>query len=252
MKLFRALTPTVIEVSSLETAEIIKLLDNSFRDVFFSFGNEVALMAERLGLDAHEVIAAANTGYARTNIARPGFVGGPCLHKDPHILMDSMTDVDYRIRLIAAAREVNESLVPHVLGVAKRHFATAKSTPTSITVMGLAFKGRPDTDDTRNSPSLDMIDALRREFPDATLRGQDHVVSAEDTKQLGLVPVDDRGAFEGASLVVIMNNNARYEQLDIEERSQLMSSPGLICDCWNVLPKGGELKEGVTRYVLGA
>src|SRR5205807_1526903 len=80
--LFRLITPKIVRVSSLETAEMIKLINNTYRDLTFAFANEVALIAERMGLSAAEMIRAANVDYPRSNIAQPGFVGGPCLEKD--------------------------------------------------------------------------------------------------------------------------------------------------------------------------
>jgi len=77
--LFRLITPKIVRVSSLETAEMIKLINNTYRDLTFAFANEVALIAERMGLSAAEMIHAANVDYARSNVAQPGFVGGPCL-----------------------------------------------------------------------------------------------------------------------------------------------------------------------------
>ena len=68
MDVFRKLTPTIIQVSSIKTAEMIKLIDNSFRDVRFAYANEVSLMCENLGIDVHECITKANVGYPRNNI----------------------------------------------------------------------------------------------------------------------------------------------------------------------------------------
>ncbi len=76
-------------VSGIETAEIIKLVSNTFRDVQFAFANEVARRVRRVRRQRHEVISAGKLGYNRTNIPLPGVVGGPCLEKDPHILMES-------------------------------------------------------------------------------------------------------------------------------------------------------------------
>lgn len=90
MDLFRRLTPTVIQVSSLETAEMIKLIDNSYRDVIFAFANEITLLAENFGVDSHECITKANIHYARNNIPLPSpGVGGPCLSKDPYLMRAS-------------------------------------------------------------------------------------------------------------------------------------------------------------------
>src|SRR5579875_2407707 len=88
--LFSRLTHTIVRVDNPETAEMIKLVDNTYRDVSFAFGNEVARACVAIGINAHDVIKFGKLGYPRTNVARPGLVGGPCLEKDPHILLHSL------------------------------------------------------------------------------------------------------------------------------------------------------------------
>ena len=90
--LFSRLTSTIMRVSSLEAAEMIKLIDNTSRDVRFAFANEVARACDAAGINAGEVIRVGKFGYPRTDVALPGLVGGPCLEKDPHILMASLAD----------------------------------------------------------------------------------------------------------------------------------------------------------------
>ena len=84
-KLFNKITNQINIVSSWETAEIIKLSDNTFRDVSFAFGNEISRVCNAFDVDCYEVIENGKANYPRTNIAKPGLVGGPCLEKDPHI-----------------------------------------------------------------------------------------------------------------------------------------------------------------------
>ena len=110
MNIFHRITPTLLNVTSIETAEIIKLLDNVYRDTQFALGNEVAEICEVLGLNGKEVVRAANLGYERTKIALPGYVGGPCLEKDPYILAYSLKELVYEPKLIMRARTVNEKL----------------------------------------------------------------------------------------------------------------------------------------------
>lgn len=247
---FQRLTPTLLKVSDIRTAELIKLLDNSFRDMFFAFGNEVALLCEAIGVDAAEVIKAANLGYERTNIAWPGFVGGPCLEKDPHILMRSLEEFEHVPRLVEAARSLNERLVRHVFERAID--AVGRRDGLSVTVMGMAFKGQPDTDDMRGSPSLHMLELLRKELPDARIRAQDFVVADAALAKLGVEPVGVEGAFDGANVVLIMNNNRGYHTLDFESLAARMATPGVIYDAWNVVYRQIELPQGVTLRVLGA
>jgi UDP-N-acetyl-D-mannosaminuronic acid dehydrogenase len=247
--IFRRLTPTIIAVSDLRTAEIIKLLDNSYRDLFFAFGNEVALMCESAGISAREVISAANMGYERTNIAKPGFVGGPCLEKDPHILIHSLAPGGFVPNLIRTGRLLNESLVDHVLDFVRARLPRDRK--PVISLLGLAFKGRPDTDDLRGSTALLMIERIREQLPDATLRGQDYVVKSEQIAKLGIEPVSDTEAFQGADAALIMNNNHRYSTLDIETVARTMNRPGLVFDAWAVFSPKVDLPEGVKLHVLG-
>jgi nucleotide sugar dehydrogenase len=248
-QMFQRITPTILKVSDVRTAELIKLLDNSFRDMFFAFGNEVAVLCEKLGVDGIEVIKTANLGYARTNIAWPGFVGGPCLEKDPHILIDSLTDVGHVPRMVQAARTLNEELVSHVFERAMTTLGNRDG--LEIAIMGLAFKGEPDTDDLRGSPALLMIDRIRRELPDARIKAQDYMVRESEIVRLGLTPADDVEIFRDSDIVFIMNNNRRYRTLDVEARAAAMKRPSVIFDAWNVVYRNVDLPEGVTLRALG-
>ena len=88
----------------------MKLINNCHTDLIYSYGNEVALFAERLSLDPMELIRAANLDYPRPDLARPGFVGGGCLSKDPYILMASAETVGHEPWLVGHARRLNEHL----------------------------------------------------------------------------------------------------------------------------------------------
>lgn len=253
--IFQRLTPTTIKVSSLEAAEVIKLLDNSYRDHMFAFGNEVALLCDAAGLDGIEVIRAANTGYERTKIAMPGFVGGPCLHKDPHILQDSLTDFGFVPALVREGRALNESLSDRVIDMLLRELpADAASITAKIAICGVAFKGRPETDDTRATPAIELIAALRRRFPKAKICGQDFAVSDEGIAELGIEPASIDAAFGGSSIVIVANNNAKYQWLNLDALAASMKRPAVVFDVWSVLPmdeKAAEV-EGVAMRRLGS
>ena len=253
-QLFQRVTPTTIRVSSLEAAELIKLLDNSYRDLFFSFGNEVSMLCEAAGLDGIEVINAANSGYERTNIARPGLVGGPCLEKDPHILAVSMREFDYVPKLITTGRALNEELPNDIIRLIDQHMeATPLASDAKIAVCGLAFKGRPETDDLRGTPAKYLIKSLRERHPNARLVGQDFAVKDDGIRSLGLEPVSLEEAFAGSQLVLIANNNAKYQWIDIDKLCASMAKPGLVFDIWSVLQTNqGQVQEGVRYTRLGS
>lgn len=251
-QIFQRITPTTIRVSSLESAELVKLLDNSYRDLFFSFGNEVALLAEAAGLDGIEIINAANTGYERTNIARPGLVGGPCLEKDPHILRVSMERYGFVPKLIATGRQLNEDLPVSILKLVDEVTEDLGPKP-KIAICGLAFKGRPETDDLRGTPSKYVIEAVKERYPDAEVVGQDFAVKDADIETLGLAAVDVDGAFKDAKLVIIANDNMRYRNIELDRLMDTMAKPGVVFDVWDALQADRTVTpEGVTYIRLGS
>ena len=108
--IFKKVTKVNLIVSSLETAELIKLVDNSQRDVYFSYANEIAKICDELKISATEVINTGKYKYGRTNLAFPGPVGGPCLIKDTYILNESLKNKKSKPNIALAARRINENL----------------------------------------------------------------------------------------------------------------------------------------------
>ncbi len=251
-QIFQRITPTTIRVSSLEAAELVKLLDNSYRDLSFAFGNEVALLCEAAGLDGIEVITAANTGYERTSIARPGFVGGPCLEKDPHILRVSMEQYGFVPQLVVTGRRLNEELPQRIVELLDENCPDPGPTP-KIAICGLAFKGRPETDDLRGTPATFLVKAIQQRFPQATIVGQDFAVSPSDIKDFGLEPKGIDDAFRDASIVIIANNNAKYQLLEPDKLMATMAKPGIVFDVWDVLQVDpASTPDGTEYYRLGS
>ena len=136
--LFSRVTRRIVPVGSLEAAELVKLVNNCHTDLIYSYGNEVALMAERWGLDPLEVIRAANLDYPRPDLAKPGYVGGGCLSKDPYILMSAARAVGYTPWLVGQARGLNEHLP---LRVAERIVALIREARGSAEGARLAVMG---------------------------------------------------------------------------------------------------------------
>lgn len=167
LEVTRALYSTVVEhlvpVSSPATAEMVKLLENTFRAVNVALVNEVALMCEKLGLDVWEVIEAASTkpyGFMRFEPG-PG-LGGHCIPVDPHYLAWKLKLLDYNARFIQLASEINTSMPNHVVHkIVDALNEEGKPVKGSrLLVLGVAYKR--DVNDTRESPALDIIRLLQR------------------------------------------------------------------------------------------
>ena len=237
-RLFRNLTHTIQVVSSLETAEMIKLVDNVSRDVNFAFANEVALLCDEFGVSAHEVIRTANTDYERTNVALPGPVAGPCLSKDPHILYQSLRP-EARNSVLAsitrAGRATNEYLADYAARQVAELLGEAGNVECPVvSLLGLAFKGRPETGDLRGSMAHPILEALRARLPGAEFRGYDPIALPVEVEEWGL-PFHDRmeTALDGAHVGLILNNHPVFERMDVSALSSNMAKPSLIYDFWS-------------------
>lgn len=110
---------SVINVSSAEVAEAVKLFANSQRDVLFGLANEYALICEQLGLDLYEIAEAGSVDYPRSGLSRPGPVGGQCLPKDTYLLASSLTPARSS-GVVLAARHVNESVIARIRANGRR------------------------------------------------------------------------------------------------------------------------------------
>ncbi len=223
VRLFRHIAPTIVTTSSLEAAELVKLVNNSFRDVIFGFANQLALLCDRFHLPVAQVIKAANEGYPRDRIPHPSpGVGGICLRKDPFLFAASAAKVGVSVPLSIAARELNRSLPELIADKIVRHALEQQHTlhRVSIGFLGLAFKGKPETSDTRGSTSLDVADALRRRGFSFDFHAHDPLVSEEEIRVLGMVPGSIQDVFKRADFVIMMINHHAYKSLDFAELSQ--------------------------------
>lgn len=159
--LYRRVMQTVVPVSSTETAEMTKLLENTFRAVNIALVNEMAQACDRLGVDVFEVIEAAATkpfGYMKFTPG-PG-IGGHCIPLDPHYLAWKMKTLNYRTRLIELAGEVNSEMPRFVVEKVRDALNDISRSlrGSRVLVLGVAYKR--DIGDVRESPALDIIRLL--------------------------------------------------------------------------------------------
>jgi UDP-N-acetyl-D-mannosaminuronic acid dehydrogenase len=234
---FRRLTSSIVLVSGIETAEIIKLISNTFRDVQFAFANEVARVCDAFGVSAHEVISAGKIGYNRTNIPLPGLVGGPCLEKDPHILMESARTRGISLEITKAGRLVNERQPQETVDFISSEIERRElAGPLKINILGMAFKGQPETSDLRGSMSIKVLDALKKAHPEAQIGVYDpitpqEVLAAEFPDEQVFTRFGD--AVSGASVVVIANNHPSLGTISPRTINEFMSPDGFVYDYWN-------------------
>lgn len=255
-QLFQFLTPTVVRVHDAETAEMIKLVDNAQRDVQFAYANEIARACDAVGISAAEVIRAGKLGYPRTNLPMPGPVGGPCLEKDPHILAEGLRGYGIEPEITLAARRLNERQPSEVVAYLKtleEHLGGFGKHP-AISLLGLAFKGQPATDDLRGTMARHVLTALREAFPDAAFRGYDAVVQKDAIREFGLEPCASlEDAFDGASIALILNNHPVFPGMPLSTLAGRMAAPAMVYDLWNCFDAAElHMPEGAGYVALGS
>jgi len=255
-QLFGQMTPTTIAMESLESAELVKLVDNTYRDLSFGFANEIAKLCGHAGISARDVIRAGKLGYPRTNVPMPGPVGGPCLEKDPHILAESAKQWGVDMPITLAGRNTNQDQPKEIAKMLKvwveRLPGFAKA--PRISILGLAFKGNPATDDLRGTMALPICTELRQVFPQAAFSSYDPLVtSSEASAYFGFGVLDDmQSAFNGSDIVIIQNNHPEFQNMDISALADGINRPGIVYDLWNMHDDISEsMPEGVVALSLG-
>ena len=215
----------VVEVSSPEVAELAKILENTFRAVNIGLVNEMAVISDRLGIDVWEVIDAAATkpyGFMRF-FPGPG-LGGHCIPIDPLFLSWKMKTLQYRTRFIELAAEVNAEMPLYVIRrVAEALNSVRKPVNGSrVLILGVAYK--PDVNDIRESPALDIIALLHQRG--AVVEYHDpHVPSLQlDSGDLDSVELTaDR--LEAADLVVIATDHCDVDYEAVGRHASLVVDP---------------------------
>ncbi|WP_327322123.1 nucleotide sugar dehydrogenase [Streptomyces sp. NBC_01210] len=250
--LFRALTPDIVEVSDLETAEIAKLACNAYRYTTFAFANELARLCEYVGVSSREVRDAAAAGYPRGGFPGAGPVGGSCLPKDTAILSRAFRDhgssASALLEGVSAAHRATPAQVADRLADRVAHVAGFG--PPTVALLGVAFKGRPETDDERSSPAVQIVAELRARFDALTVRSHDPLVPPTRQRALGYEPcAEAKEAVEGANLVIIGTNHQSYADLSLHWLTNRMANPGLVYDAWSLHAGDAQALNGNLEYL---
>jgi UDP-N-acetyl-D-glucosamine dehydrogenase len=232
---------SIVPVSSTESAEMAKLLENTFRMINIGLVNEMAIMCDRLGIDVWEVIEAAATkpfGFMKFSPG-PG-LGGHCIPIDPLYLSWKLRALDYTARFIDLASEINSGMPRYVVNKVQDALNDqAKPIKGSrVLVLGAAYK--PDVDDLRESPALDVIGMLRQKGAEVSYHDPYIARIQHDDWELNSEP-DAIQAAQQADCVVIITNHKVYDY------AQLLARSKLIVDTRNALGQSGRENSSVVR-----
>ena len=220
--------------TTARTAEAVKLMENTYRDINIALANEFALVAEEIGVDVWEAVRLANF-HPRVNILQPGpGVGGHCIAVDPHFLAEA---APAQARLIALSREINDSMPDYAASL------VSELTPLAgrVACLGLAFK--PDVDDLRESPAMEVVRKLiDRGFDVVTY--DPYAVAEEFASAPSLAE-----AVANADTVVHLVHHRQFKKLEPIDFSAMKGRA--IVDCHGTWDAAAFHEEGFTVRTLG-
>ncbi len=224
-----------IYTTDIKTAEFVKLIENTYRDVNIALANEFAQIAEDCGINVWEAIELANK-HPRVNILSPGpGVGGHCIAIDPWFLTENST----RCRMVLLAREINDFMPNHVLQIVRSLLRDIRD-PT-ITVFGVAYKG--NIDDTRETPALKFIKLAENEG--YTVRIYDPYV-----KDFEYDILDLGDSVKGSDCIVIITDHEVFRDIDPKKIANLMRTKNIV-DTRNLIDHEKWRKAGFRVRVMG-
>jgi UDP-N-acetyl-D-mannosaminuronic acid dehydrogenase len=216
-QLYQYIVEADLDPADIITAELVKTAENAYRDVQIAFANEVALICEVNGADVWQVRELVNKSpYRQMHMPGAG-VGGHCIPKDPWLLASAASE-DVPVRLIPAARAINNSMPRHVADLTLATLAEAGQSTKGVRVLVLGYAYLADSDDTRNSPSVVLVEHLR---------------------ECGAVPVihdpwvaEYRGDVleraAGCAAAIVMVTHRAYHTLDLDALQAALTAPVLI------------------------
>lgn len=199
----------IITVKNMTSAEMVKLMENTYRDVNIALANEFALLCEKINVDVNEVINSANY-HPRVNIHTPGpGVGGHCIPVDPYFLIELGKKYDVKTRLLDASRYVNNYMPEHVLELILKYKENKDN--YSIAILGMAYKG--NVDDIRETPTIKLIELLGK--LDFDVYVNDPYVADDVIESYGVEAVGYEDALR-CDCVVLMTDHDLYKSLNAD------------------------------------
>ncbi len=231
-------------LTDMVTAEVVKTTENAYRDVQIAFANEVALICEKLGVDAYIVRELVNKSPER-NMHVPGSgVGGHCIPKDTLLLAYPVKNI-LNTKFLFDARERNDSMPLHVVDLVEDALKEAKKKikHARISILGAAYL--PNSDDTRNSPTIPVIRTLRKKQADIFIHDPfvDELEGINISKDLNAVLLD-------ADCLIVMTAHDMYRDITVDMIKKLMKTP-VIVDGRNLFSKEECLKKKVIFRGIG-
>lgn len=207
-------------VSSIKTAEAVKVVENSQRDINIAFMNELAMVFDRMGIDTNEVVDGMNTKWNALGF-RPGLVGGHCIGVDPYYFTYEAEKLGYHSQIILAGRKVNDGMGEFVADATIKQMILAGKTPkkAKVVILGLTFK--ENCPDTRNSKVNDIIKRLGEYGITPVV--VDPWASAQDAMREYNVQLHDMRDAKGADCIIFAVAHKEFKNMSLQELDALFA-----------------------------
>jgi len=211
---FKSYNRHQVYLDKFEKGELIKLIDNCSRDTLFAISNQIALIAYELNLDSDEIINKANYRFERTNLAKAGPVGGPCLYKDPYILHQSLKF--NKLDIFLQGRKVNEKFINNRINSIIQIIKKINKKNTKISIVGITFKNDPPTNDIRYSSAIDLIKSLKKHNSKMLISIFDENISSLEIQDLGCKKIRKfRDAFKDKDIIIFHSLDSKYQKINL-------------------------------------
>jgi UDP-N-acetyl-D-mannosaminuronic acid dehydrogenase len=239
-ELYKSFVKGTMHETNATTAELVKVMENTYRDVNIAFANELAKISQNIGVNVWEAIKLANY-HPRVNIHTPGpGVGGHCIAVDPWFLVELDPQ---QAKIIHLARQTNDGM-PSYTAQLTADILNAKGVKNpKIAVLGLAFKG--NIDDMRESPSVEVVEQLRERQLNLTAFDP-HIKNNNLPEQTQ----NQNEALQDASAILILTDHQAFRDIDPEEIKSLMTNR-IIIDTKNCIERSKWEAAGFDVYLLG-
>lgn len=208
-------------VSNIKTAEAVKVVENSQRDINIAFMNEIAMICDRMHIDTDEVLAGMNTKWNALGF-KPGLVGGHCIGIDPYYLTNAAEKLGYHSQIILNGRKVNDSMGTFVADAAIKQMIEAGLAPKKATVVILGITFKENCPDTRNSKVVDIINRLKEyEITPVVTDGWADVAVAKHEYGVDVIPFED---IPKADCVIVAVGHKEYRSMSTMQLKDLFKA----------------------------
>ena len=210
-----------VPVSTIKTAEAVKVVENSQRDINIAFVNEVAMICDKMGIDTDEVIYGMNSKWNALGF-KPGLVGGHCIGVDPYYLTNAAEKLGYHSQIILNGRKVNDSMGGFVADAAIKEMIEAGLAPKKATVVILGITFKENCPDTRNSKVVDIIKRLKEyDINPIVTDSWADVEVAKKEYGVDLIPYNE---IPKADCVIVAVGHSEYRSMSMMQLKELFKT----------------------------